>query len=118
MHFNIPNWVPGIGGNSYGFNIPEISNISIPRLATGTVVPPNREFMAVLGDNKREPEIVSPISTIEQAVENALKRTSGLNGGEFTIKIPVEIDGNVLFELVKKFDLEQFNRTGTPSFQI
>lgn len=98
--------------------IPDIPEVSIPRLATGTVVPPNREFLAVLGDNKREPEVVSPISTIEQAVENAMRKNGGMGSGEITIKIPVEIDGNVLFELIKKLDMQQFNRTGRPSFQI
>ena len=101
-----------------GFNIPELKEVSIPRLATGTVVPPNNEFLAVLGDNKREPEVVSPLSTIEKAVENAMRRNGGIGGGEITIKIPVEVDGNVLFELITKLDLQQFNRTGRPSFQI
>lgn len=119
LNFDIPGWVPLIGGNSYGFNIPEIQNISIPRLATGTVVPPNREFMAVLGDNKKEPEIVSPLSTIEQAVENALKRSGGTGGlKEITIRVPVEIDGKSLFEIMQKIDVEEFNRTGNPSFQF
>lgn len=124
ISFNIPDWlkyVPGLSdlaGKTFGFNIPELKEVSIPRLATGTVVPPNREFMAVLGDNKSEPEVVSPISTIEQAVENVLRRNGGMDVGEITIKIPVEIDGNVFFELIKKLDLQQFNRTGRPSFQI
>ena len=118
LSFDIPDWVPLIGGETFGFNIPELSQVSIPRLATGTVVPPNNEFLAVLGDNKREPEVVSPLSTIEQAVENAMRRNGGMGGGEITIKIPVEIDGNVLFELIKKLDLEQYNRTKRPSFQM
>ncbi|MBO5179270.1 MAG: hypothetical protein J6B87_02865 [Clostridia bacterium] len=45
----------------------------LPALATGTVVPANYgEFAAILGDNKQEPEIVSPLSTIEQALRNVL----------------------------------------------
>lgn len=118
IHVSIPDWVPGLGGKSFGIDLGYLSNVSIPRLATGTVVPPNNEFLAVLGDNKREPEVVSPLSTIEQAVENAMRRNGGMGGGEITIKIPVEIDGRVLFELMKKFDLEQYNRTGRPSFQM
>lgn len=118
LSFDVPKWVPLIGGETFGFNIPELKEVSIPRLATGTVVPPNNEFLAVLGDNKREPEVVSPLSTIEKAVENAMRRNGGIGGGEITIKIPVEIDGNVLFELIKKLDMQQFNRTGRPSFQI
>ena len=99
-------------------HIPNIPKVSIPRLATGTVVPPNREFMAVLGDNKREPEVVSPLSTIEQAVENALRKSGGYGNQEIVVKVPVSINEQVIFEIVKRLDREQFNRTGQPSFQI
>ena len=34
--FDIPDWVPGIGGHKFGFNLKEISMVSIPRLDTGT----------------------------------------------------------------------------------
>lgn len=46
---------------------------SIPQYATGTVVPANfGRFAAILGDNKKEPEVVSPLSTMKQAVLEAL----------------------------------------------
>ncbi|MDE7089584.1 MAG: hypothetical protein K2O54_05645, partial [Prevotella sp.] len=58
LKLDVPDWVTDLTGikDFGGFNIPEIGKVSIPRLATGTVVPPNREFLAVLGDNQREPE--------------------------------------------------------------
>lgn len=62
------------------------SGYSVPQLATGTVVPPNREFLAVLGDNKKETEIVSPMSTMKQAFLEAM-RESGGTGGTQTIVI-------------------------------
>lgn len=70
ISFDVPDWVPLIGGSKFGFNIPKANfgRVSIPRLAQGTVVPPNKEFMAVLGDNTKEHEIVSPLSTIQEAV--------------------------------------------------
>ena len=90
VSFTLPDWVPVIGGNSFGFNIPSISEISIPRLATGSVIPPNREFLAVLGDNKKETEVVSPLSTMKQAVLEAM-RESGISDG--TITVVVNLDG-------------------------
>lgn len=33
IHFNVPDWVPGIGGKQFGFNIPQI-----PKLAKGTIL--------------------------------------------------------------------------------
>lgn len=113
-----------VGGNSprmasYEPETASMASVPIPKLATGVVIPPNREFLAVLGDQKHGTNIEAPLSTIEQAVENALKRNGGSDGiQEVTIKVPVEIDGRVLFELMRKFDTEQFRRTGRPSFQI
>ena len=49
------------------FTIPEI-----PYLAQGAVIPPNREFLAVLGDQKNGTNIEAPLSTIEQALRNVL----------------------------------------------
>ena len=70
ISFNVPDWVPGIGGKTFGFNIPEVqfSRVSIPRLAEGAVIPPNKEFMAVLGDQRNGTNIEAPLATIEEAV--------------------------------------------------
>ncbi|MDE7098779.1 MAG: hypothetical protein K2O60_06500 [Ruminococcus sp.] len=75
--------------NWYPFEwLPSISIPEIPKLAQGTVVPANYgEFMAILGDNKRETEIVSPLSTIEKAVQNAMQK----NGGQFPKEIVLNV---------------------------
>ena len=96
VSFTIPDWVPAIGGNNFGFNIPSISEISIPRLAQGSVIPPNREFLAVLGDNKQETEVVSPLSTIEQALENVMSRM----GNASPQQINLVVDGKVLAKVI------------------
>lgn len=70
--------------------IPSISKVSLPRLATGSVIPPNREFLAVLGDNKKETEVVSPLSTMKQAMLEAM-RESGISDG--TVTVVVNLDG-------------------------
>ena len=63
---------------------------SIPGFATGGVVPPNNPFLAVLGDNKQEPEVVAPYSTIKQAAGEALAER-GNSGG--TGRGDVYLDG-------------------------
>ena len=101
---------------AYSPAVAALSNMDIPGYATGQVIPRTmKQHLAILGDNNSETEVVSPLSTIEQAVENVMSRKNAA-GGEITIKIPVEIDGNVLFELVKKYSNEQFKRTGKPAF--
>ena len=77
-------------GSFGGRSIPSIQSFSIPALATGSVIPPNREFLAVLGDNKQETEVVSPLSTMKQAMLEAM-RESGISDG--TITVVVNLDG-------------------------
>lgn len=68
IHFNVPDWVPVIGGKSFGFNIPSLSEVQIPRLAQGAVIPPNREFMAVLGDQRSGNNLEAPEALIRKIV--------------------------------------------------
>lgn len=68
VHFDVPSWVPGLGGKTFGISIPTISAPHIPYLAQGAVIPPNREFLAVLGDQRSGTNIEAPLSTIQQAV--------------------------------------------------
>lgn len=71
----------------------------IPKLATGTVVPANYgEFMAVLGDNKREPEVVSPLSTMKQAMREVLAEMNVTQNNNGEIVVVLELDGEVLFK--------------------
>lgn len=68
ISFDAPDWVPGIGGKTFGINIKEIPKVQPPRLATGAVIPPNREFMAVLGDQRHGNNIEAPEDLIRQIV--------------------------------------------------
>lgn len=91
IHFEIPDWVPIIGGKSFGISIPLVSQVALPRLAEGAVIPPNREFMAVLGDQKSGTNIETPLETMVQAFKQAMIESGGrpqtiilqLNGREF-----------------------------------
>lgn len=83
LHWDIPDWVPGIGGSTFGFNF---SRISIPRLAQGAVIPPNREFLAVLGDQSTGTNIEAPLETIKQALHEVIAETGGASG-EITLRL-------------------------------
>ena len=50
------------------FNAQLIRLPKIPMLAQGAVIPPNKEFMAVLGDQRNGTNIEAPLATIEEAV--------------------------------------------------
>lgn len=114
MPFNningILNGVRQIPG--FGF-IPEnpLPIPQIPELATGTVVPTNfGKFPAILGDNTREPEVVSPVSTIEQALENVLKRKGFFGDGN--IEINLNVDGKTVYNVVVNYDQIEKKRHG------
>lgn len=81
IQIKAPDW---LGGGTIGFNIPAISTVSIPRLAQGTVIPPNREFLAVLGDQKNGTNVEAPLEIIKQAVAEVLSQNG--SGEEITIK--------------------------------
>ena len=101
-----------IPGTDIGVNIPKIKEISLPRLATGAVVPPNREFLAMLGDNKKETEIVSPLSTMKQALMEALQESGAAGGGEVTIV--VNLDGREVARNTVRH-INQMTRSGGKS---
>lgn len=110
ISWNIPDWVPGIGGKKFGFNLP---TVSIPRLATGTVVPRNYgEYTAILGDNKREPEVVSPLSTMKQAVREVMNELSVDNSRPISISIYTTLDGKVVGQSVIEYHNGVVRRTG------
>ena len=91
--------------------IPTIPEVHLPRLATGTVVPPRAgEFAAILGDNKRETEVVSPISTMKRALKEAMLEVGGTGGGD--INLTVNLDGKVIYSNVVKRNRMEKNRTG------
>lgn len=64
--------------------IPQIPEVHIPRLAQGAVIPPNRKFMAVLGDQRNGTNIEAPANLIRQIVREEINNFGG--GEDITIK--------------------------------
>lgn len=83
----------------------------LPYLAQGTVTRPNSPFMAVIGDNPQEPEIVSPLSTIEQAVRNVM----GSGGSQTSnVRVTVNFTGSAaqLVRMLQPHIVAETNRLG------
>lgn len=82
----------GFGTRSGGFGspsrAPSISRISTPALARGAVIPPNKEFLAVLGDQKSGTNIETPLATMVDAFKQAME---GSGGGTTTVVL--QLDG-------------------------
>lgn len=90
-----------ISSESIPASMPAMSISSIPKLARGAVIPPNREFLAVLGDQKQGTNVEAPLSTFEQAVANVMSRMG--YGAEQTVILQVDKDqlGKVVYKLNK-----------------
>lgn len=108
ISFDIPDW---LGGGSFGINLPRANfgRVSIPRLAQGAVIPPNREFLAILGDQKQGTNIETPLDTMLQAFKQAL--SDGGYGQNQTVVL--ELDGRELGRTIVRLGKQENNRVGS-----
>src|SRR5690606_27074794 len=84
IQVTVPDWVPLIGGSAWGLNIPPVSAVTIPHLASGAVIPPNSQFLAVLGDQRSGRNIEAPEGLIRQIIQEELGRVEADIRIEFT----------------------------------
>lgn len=98
--FTIPKWVPKFGGESIGFDISHVKSYQIPLLATGAVIPPNQQFMAILGDQKNGRNLEAPEGLIRQIMQEELAGLS--DSGNMTVEMPVYLDGELIYKNQKK----------------
>ena len=76
LSFKVPNWVPGIGGEDFGFHLPEANFSKIPYLAQGGYVKPNTPQLAMIGDNKHQGEVVAPEDKLLDMAQKAAAMAS------------------------------------------
>ena len=63
------------------------AEVPIPALAAGAVIPPNRQFLAVLGDQQSGTNVEAPLATIKQAVAETLAGWQGAQGDGLPINV-------------------------------
>lgn len=94
--------------------IAALADMPIPGYATGQVIPRSmKKHLAILGDNTRETEVVSPISTMKQAFMEAFAEvgfSGGGTGGGNTYEFSV--DGQVFFRIMEKYAAEYKKQNG------
>ena len=103
-----------------------LNSAPIPKLATGAVIPANREFLAVLGDQKHGTNIEAPLDTIVQANEQLLTKAMmqlGTMGGSMTgtpqtVKVQVLLDRKVIGESTVDWGKIQQMSTGNNPFLL
>lgn len=72
LSFQVPAWVPGLGGKRFGFSLSTVTAPSIPYLAQGAVLPANKPFLAVVGDQRHGTNVEAPLTTIQEAVAGVM----------------------------------------------
>ena len=90
LSFDLPDI---FGGGHVGFNISTLTAPQIPYLAQGAVIPANREFLAVLGDQSHGTNVEAPLDTIKQAVAEVMEdlQAGQMAGFEAVVSVLQEI---------------------------
>jgi len=68
LSFTVPDWVPDIGGETFGFNLKRLAEITLPRVALaegGLVTGPTRALIGEAG-----PEMVIPLDRFESMMNS------------------------------------------------
>ena len=99
------------GSGAGRMSAPKLALADVPMLAKGAVIPPNREFLAVLGDQKRGTNIEAPTSEIEAAVARGIQR-SGMGGGSGDHITILQIGEQEMARVVYRLNNQQTQRIG------
>jgi len=97
------------GGRRWGdyhLNLPKVN--TVPYLATGAVIPPRSEFLAVLGDQKNGRNLEAPESLIRQIIR---EETGGKTDGN-TYNVSVSASGRKLLDIILEEGEMRRNRNG------
>lgn len=97
----IPDWVPVVGGKGFNIN-------TIPKLAQGGYARANNPQLAIVGDNKREGEIVSPESKIYEQTKKAIL-DAGSNVGKQELEITIYHkyeDGKTIIQKINQAQID------------
>lgn len=112
LSFDVPDWVPVLGGKTFGFSIPNMSPVTLPRLARGGIVDgatpliageAGREAIVPLENNTGWIDQIA--SKITEFIDSRLTERDGNGDIEellLTIPITLELDGDILLKKIIK----------------
>ena len=126
ISFEVPGWVPEIGGKTFGFDIPTVSAPQIPMLARGGVI--RQPVLAMMGEYAgaaTNPEIAAPESRLRElmaeqngpvlaAILQLAQAVSSGGARELVANQPIEIklDGQVLYRAMAKIEANRGVKIG------
>ena len=104
LSFDIPDWIPGMGGKTFGFSIPTMSEINIPKLAQGGYVKANTPQLAMIGDNRHQGEVVAPEDKLLEMAMKAAELTKGSGQDNTLMPIVIELLNRII-DILEALDL-------------
>ena len=99
-------------GSGFGGRSLTLSTEDVPHLASGGVAKKNSPFLAVVGDNTQEDEIIAPYSTVKRAATQGILESGVLNSQRGPKTAVMALDGRTFARLETPYILEEFNRIG------
>lgn len=112
LKFDVPDWVPGLGGKKFSLNIPTIGTITIPRLANGGIT--TGSTLANIGEAGRE--AVLPLENNLSYLEPLANMIASKMEGVQTVRIVPDESG--IFKVVRDEASSYYRRTGNPAFDF
>ena len=112
INFDIPDWIPGIGGKTFGINIPNLSEIKLPRLATGGLI--NAPTVAMIGERGREAVLPLDQNTgwADILAEKLAEKLDGVQSGGGDIIIQADATLGPLMRLLRLELIKENSRAG------
>jgi hypothetical protein len=119
IQFDIPTWVPLLGGKKFGFNLEKI-----PELAQGGIV--SQPTMAMVGEAGKE--MIVPLENtsfvdklagaLGTAVMTAMQMSNGNNNRVDNREVVIKIDGNSIAKAINPYTTKEAGRVGTSILSI
>lgn len=104
--------IGSVMGHSLPVGLPVVAGLEdlpVPALAAGAIIPPNRKFLALLGDQGAGTNVEAPLATIRQAMAEVLAGWNGANDGQ---PINVYIGEELLDSVIANSERRRSLRSG------
>ena len=125
LSWKVPDWVPGIGGQRWGFNFKTFTAYQIPLLANGGVIEqPTVAMMGEYAGASNNPEIATPQSLLQQIIDNSnnnvvdalIQQTKQLLQALENVDMSVSIGDDVIARSAQRGNVAYRRMTGKPLF--
>lgn len=102
LKFDVPDWVPLIGGKKFGFNIPNMKQVSIPRLAKGGIA--YRPTYAQIAEAGKEAVLPLENNTgwMDTLADKLVEKIGIKKSDNGDIVIYIVVDGEIIQKVVQK----------------